>query len=82
MNPKTIDQIQKEAETEHLNSQVMNISEQSHRKEERNNGPRGGGNRQRQSEDGWNSVSSRNNRQQQFAFEANKIKGGVNLVST
>ncbi|XP_076271494.1 eukaryotic translation initiation factor 4 gamma 1-like isoform X2 [Rhynchophorus ferrugineus] len=57
-NPKTIDQIQKEAENEQFS-----ISLNTSRKEERSNGSRGsgsGGPRQKSNEEGgWSSVSSR-----------------------
>ncbi|XP_066251122.1 eukaryotic translation initiation factor 4 gamma 3-like isoform X2 [Euwallacea similis] len=91
-NPKTIDQIQKEAETEHLNIQVMNMTQP--RKDDRGGGPRGssgGSSRQKGLDDGWNSVGSKSNRQS-FSFQADKVRvmrlpqadeplGGSNLFS-
>lgn len=87
LNPKTIDQIQKEAENEQFNIQAMNMNPS--RKDDRmpgsgggggGGGPRGGGGgpggRQKGADEGgWNAVgSNRNNRQHPFMFQADKIR--------
>ncbi|XP_060516621.1 eukaryotic translation initiation factor 4 gamma 1 isoform X2 [Cylas formicarius] len=76
-NPKTIDQIQKEAENEQFNIQVMNAN--IPRKDDRSSsggGPRQTASRKNPSEDGWNSVSSRNNRQS-YTIQMEKLKNKI-----
>ncbi|XP_012257845.2 eukaryotic translation initiation factor 4 gamma 3-like isoform X1 [Athalia rosae] len=70
-NPKTMDQIQKEAETERLDSHLNNTPLNTPRKDDRNNDRkrnRGGGS----TEEGW-SLPIRSNRQQ-YSVEAAKLK--------
>ncbi|CAH1130191.1 unnamed protein product [Ceutorhynchus assimilis] len=78
-NPKTMDQIQKEAENEQMNIQVMNMNPP--RRDDRGGGgggggggPRRGGNSSQKSNDeNWSTVGSRNNRQQ-FSIQTDKMR--------
>ncbi|XP_044267927.1 eukaryotic translation initiation factor 4 gamma 1-like isoform X4 [Tribolium madens] len=73
-NPKTIDQIQKEAENEHLNIQAMNSVPVTPRKDDR--GSSAGANTERKrrnvsSDDGWQ-TTTRN--RTQFSVQSDKLK--------
>lgn len=74
LNPKTIEQIQKEADNEHMNIAAMNSGPMTPRKEDRNSsnsGKRRGG----QSEDGWLSApSSRGSKNTTFTVQSDKLK--------
>ncbi|KAJ8939180.1 hypothetical protein NQ318_017077 [Aromia moschata] len=81
LNPKTIDQIQKEADNEQMNIQIMNSVPMTPRKEERGGGP--GPNVDRKSrgrnvsDDGW-ILNSRN--RNQITVQSDKLKSKAPLI--
>lgn len=82
-NPKTIDQIQKDAENEQLNIQAMNSVPITPRKEERggnHSNPNTDRKRKNVSDDGWQTTSSSRNRTQQFSVQSDKLKNKVPLT--
>lgn len=79
LNPKTIDQIQKEAEREQMNIQMMNSVPVTPRKEDRVGGGgmnidrKGGRGGRNVTEDGW-VVSNQRNRNNTFSIQSDKLK--------
>ncbi|CAH0558222.1 unnamed protein product [Brassicogethes aeneus] len=84
VNPKTIDQIQKEAQDEQNNIAAMN-SMPAQRKDDRggggnqnsNSGDRGGGGKQRKNnvgDDGWIQTGRNHRAQQHFSVQSDKLK--------
>jgi translation initiation factor 4G len=72
-NPKTIDQIQKEAENEHLNIQALNSVPMTPRKDDRGSaGANSDRKRRNVSDDGWQTTSSRN--RAPFTVQSDKLK--------
>ncbi|XP_063903269.1 eukaryotic translation initiation factor 4 gamma 1-like isoform X2 [Zophobas morio] len=74
LNPKTIDQIQKEAENEHLNIQAMNSIPMTPRKDDRGSSAGANSDRKRRnvSDDGWQTTASRN--RMPFTVQSDKLK--------
>lgn len=78
LNPKTIEQIQKEADNEQLNIQLMNSVPMTPRKDDRvgsgpNSDRKGGRGRNVSSDDGW-IVNTNRNRTTQFTVQSDKLK--------
>lgn len=80
LNPKTIDQIQKEAETEQLNIQMMNSVPLTPRRDDRMGGGGGSmsldrkaGRGRNVTEDGW-TLSNQRNRNNPFVVQTDKFK--------
>ncbi|RZC05037.1 eukaryotic translation initiation factor 4 gamma 3-like, partial [Asbolus verrucosus] len=73
-NPKTIDQIQKEAENEQLNIQAMNSVPITPRKDDRGSSAGANSDRKRRnvSDDGWQTTASRN--RTPFTVQSDKLK--------
>lgn len=79
LNPKTMDQIQKEADTEQFNIQVMNSGPMNTpRKDDRVGGSVSGSDRKRQrgnaiDDGGWSTAPSRGRTQQPYTVESSKL---------
>ncbi|KAJ8971141.1 hypothetical protein NQ314_000873 [Rhamnusium bicolor] len=76
LNPKTIDQIKKEADSEQMNIQMMNSASMAPRKDERGgSGPNSDrkGRGRNVSDDGW-IMNTNRNRTQQFTVQSDKLK--------
>ncbi|XP_018568899.1 eukaryotic translation initiation factor 4 gamma 1 isoform X2 [Anoplophora glabripennis] len=86
LNPKTIEQIQKEADNEQLNIQLMNSVPMTPRKEDRvGSGPNsdrkaGRGGRNVSSDDGWIVNTTNRNRTTQFTVQSDKLKSKAPLI--
>ncbi|KAJ8913562.1 hypothetical protein NQ315_017113 [Exocentrus adspersus] len=85
LNPKTIEQIQKEADNEQLNIQLMNSVPMTPRRDDRVSGPgpnsdrKGRGGRNISSDDGW-VVSNTNRNRTQFTVQSDKLKSKAPLI--
>ncbi|XP_072375280.1 eukaryotic translation initiation factor 4 gamma 3-like isoform X1 [Diabrotica undecimpunctata] len=85
VNPKMIDQIQKEAEQEQLNIQMMNSGPITPRKDDRGSGSGGpgggsmsdrkGGRSRNVTDDGWTTNTSNNRSKASFMVQSDKLKG-------
>lgn len=81
LNPKTIDQIQKEAENEQLNSQSLNAGPITPRKDDRNMSSNSQNSEKRRNKvvtdnEGWTSSSSSRNRST-FSVKSDKLRNDV-----
>ncbi|KAG5882343.1 hypothetical protein JTB14_037626 [Gonioctena quinquepunctata] len=80
LNPKTIDQIQKEAEHEQMNIHMMNSVPMTPRKDDRSNqGPpnsdrKGGRGGRNVTDDGWMTMNTNRNRTTPFMVQSDKLK--------